>query len=89
MILNRFHNRFAFKLTAGMSGIAVASCGARCHRTGMMDSAMLMIGLSFVFVVVLVGPFLNKKIEANLEAFLFVMGVISATLSKAWSAEVK
>ena len=49
---------------------------------------MLMIGLSFIFVVVLVGPFLNKKIEANLEAFLFVMGVASATLSNAWSAEV-
>ena len=49
---------------------------------------MLMIGLSLIFVVVLVGPFLNKKVEANLEAFLFVMGVVSATLSSAWSAEV-
>jgi predicted cation transporter len=36
----------------------------------------------------LVGPFLNKKIESNLEAFLFVMGVISATIANAWSAEV-
>ena len=35
---------------------------------------MLMIGLSLIFVVVLVGPFLNKKVEANLEAFLFAMG---------------
>ncbi len=49
---------------------------------------MLMIGLSIIFAIVLVGPFLNKKIEANLEAFLFVMGVVSATLSSAWSAEV-
>ncbi len=48
---------------------------------------MLMIGLSFIFVVVLVGPFSNKKIEANLEAFLFAMGVASATLSNAWNAE--
>ena len=32
--------------------------------------------------------FANKKIESNLEAFLFTMGVISATLSSAWSAEV-
>ena len=54
----------------------------------MMDSTMLMLELSFIFVVVLVGPFLNKKIEANLEAFLFAMGVTSATLSNAWSAEV-
>lgn len=49
---------------------------------------MLMIGLSLIFVVVLVGPFLNKKIEANLEAFLFAMGIISATVSGAWSVEV-
>ena len=49
---------------------------------------MLMIGLSIIFAIVLVGPFFNKKIEANLEAFLFAMGVISATLSSAWSAEV-
>ena len=49
---------------------------------------MLMIGLSIIFAAVLVGPFLNKKIEANLEAFLFGMGVVSATLSSAWSAEV-
>ena len=49
---------------------------------------MLIIGLSLIFVVVLVGPFLNKKIESNLEAFLFLMGVISATISSAWSAEV-
>ena len=49
---------------------------------------MLMIGLLLIFVIVLIGPFLNKKIEANLEAFLFAMGVVSATLSNAWSAEV-
>ena len=49
---------------------------------------MLTIGLSLIFVVVLVGPFFNKMIEANLEAFLFVMGVASASLSNAWSAEV-
>jgi predicted cation transporter len=53
-----------------------------------MENSMLMIGLSIIFAIVLVGPFLNKKIEANLEAFLFVMGVVSATLSSAWSAEV-
>ena len=49
---------------------------------------MLAIGLSVIFIIVLVGPFLNKKIESNLEAFLFVMGVISATIANAWSAEV-
>ncbi len=49
---------------------------------------MLMIGLLLIFVVVLLGPFLNKKVEANLEAFLFAMGVVSATMSNAWSSEV-
>src|SRR6516162_6737038 len=49
---------------------------------------MILIGLCLIFVVVLIGPFLNKKIEANLEAFLFIMGAISASLSNAWSAEV-
>ena len=53
-----------------------------------MDNSTLMTGLSVIFLIVLVGPFVNKKIEANLEAFLFAMGVISATLSSAWSAEV-
>jgi len=49
---------------------------------------MILTGLGLIFVVVLVGPFLNKKIEANLEAFLFIMGVLSASLSNAWSAEI-
>jgi predicted cation transporter len=53
-----------------------------------MENSWLMIGLLLIFVVVLGGPFLNKHVESNLEAFLFVMGAISATLSGAWSAEV-
>jgi predicted cation transporter len=53
-----------------------------------MSNTLVLGGLSAIFVVVLVGPFLNKRIESNLEAFLFAMGVISATFSSAWSAEV-
>lgn len=49
---------------------------------------MLIIGLLLIFVVVLVGPFLNKKVESNLEAFLFLMGVVSATISNGWRSEV-
>ncbi|HEV8721860.1 MAG TPA: DUF1646 family protein [Candidatus Binatia bacterium] len=49
---------------------------------------MLAIGLSVIFIIVLIGPFLNKKIESNLEAFLFAMGVISSTIANAWSTEV-
>ena len=53
-----------------------------------MDNSMLLVGLILVFVVVLVGPFLNKKIESNLEAFLFLMGIASASMSNAWTAEI-
>jgi predicted cation transporter len=53
-----------------------------------MNSTMVLSGLSAIFVGVLVGPFLNKKVEANLEAFLFIMGVVSATVSDAWSVEL-
>ncbi len=45
---------------------------------------MLTLSLSLIFLVVLLGPFLNRKIEGNLEAFLFVMGLASATVSGAW-----
>jgi predicted cation transporter len=69
-------------------GTWFASLGTRCHKTGAMENTMLMIGLLLIFVVVLIGPFLNKRVESNLEVFLFAMGVISATLSSAWGAEV-
>ncbi|MDO8688460.1 MAG: DUF1646 family protein [Dehalococcoidia bacterium] len=53
-----------------------------------MDNLSLTIGLSLIFLAVLAGPFLNKTIEGNLEAFLFVMGLLSATVSTVWSAEL-
>ena len=49
---------------------------------------MLTLELSLIFFVVLLGPFLNRKIEGNLEAFLFVMGLLSATVSGAWTGEL-
>lgn len=54
----------------------------------MSISGTLAFGLSFIFLVVLLAPLLNGKVERNLEAFLFLMGVISASLSNAWSSEV-
>ena len=53
-----------------------------------MSNGAITAGLSLIFLVVLLGPFLNKKIESNLEAFLFLMGALSATLSSAWNSEV-
>src|SRR5690349_23793184 len=49
---------------------------------------MLTLWLSIIFLVVLVGPFVSRKIEGNLEAFLFIMGLASATVSSAWSREL-
>jgi predicted cation transporter len=39
------------------------------------------IGLFVIVLMVLVGPFMVKKIEHNLEAFLFVMGVGAVTMA--------
>ncbi len=40
----------------------------------------LSAGLLVIFIIVLSGPFLNKKIEHNLEAFLFAMGILAITI---------
>ena len=45
------------------------------------------LGLFAIVLVVLLGPFLVRKIEHNLEAFLFVMGVSAVTLSSFESHE--
>lgn len=49
---------------------------------------MLFATLTGIFSIVLLGPFLNRKIEGNLEAFLFVMGLAAATISGVWSADL-
>jgi predicted cation transporter len=49
---------------------------------------MLIAGLSIIFLIVLLGPFMDRRIERNLEGFLFLMGLISATISNAWSSEL-
>ncbi|MEW6034520.1 MAG: DUF1646 family protein [Chloroflexota bacterium] len=50
-----------------------------------MSTTWLTVGLGVVFVVVLAAPFLIKRVEANLEAFLFLMGVIATSISAMWS----
>ena len=42
-------------------------------------------GLAVVMAVVLLGPFFSKKVEEELEAFLFIMGIASVSISKLWS----
>jgi len=43
------------------------------------------LGLFAIVLIVLVGPFVVRKIEHNLEAFLFVMGVLAVTISSFYS----
>jgi predicted cation transporter len=45
------------------------------------------IGLLVIVLIVLVGPFLVKKIEHNLEVFLFIMGVLAVTISSFYSRQ--
>ena len=49
---------------------------------------MFTASLTLIFSSVLLGPFVNRRIEGNLEFFLFVMGLMSATISGAWSPEL-
>jgi len=54
----------------------------------MMHITATDIGLFAVFLVVLIGPFTNKGIERNLEAFLFVMGILAVTIAGAWHVDL-
>ncbi|MCE8424796.1 MAG: DUF1646 family protein [Candidatus Methanoperedens sp.] len=44
-------------------------------------SSMVAGGLGIIFIIVLLGPFLTKKIEHNLEVFLFSMGILAVTVN--------
>ena len=47
---------------------------------------MIIIGLFVILVIVFLAPFFVKKIEEELELFLFVMGCIAVTITWQWSA---
>jgi predicted cation transporter len=53
----------------------------------MLPPTIIDLGLFAIVLMVLLGPFLVPKIEHNLEAFLFVMGVLAVTLSSFESHE--
>ena len=48
----------------------------------------MLIGLSFVLLLVLVLPLLFRRIEEQLELFLFVMGLMALLVSGRWSAHL-
>lgn len=53
-----------------------------------MDAIYVDAGLFAIFIAVLVGPFLWKRIEENLELYLFIMGVLAATVAWKWTYEL-
>jgi predicted cation transporter len=53
-----------------------------------MPGTYVIIGLGLILLCVLAMPFLIKSVEHNLEAFLFLMGVLAVTITGLWSFEV-
>ena len=49
---------------------------------------MIITGLCVILLLVLILPFSFKKIEHNLEAFLFIMGIAAALVSKQMSVHL-
>ena len=48
----------------------------------------IVLGLCLVTLLVLILPFIVKKVEENLELFFVVMGVCAVTISGLWSWEL-
>ena len=53
-----------------------------------MNEYMITGGLAAIVAMVLTTPFLSHKVEKQLEAFLFVMGILAVTISGLWSLEL-
>ena len=45
---------------------------------------MVLLGLFAILATVLFAPFLVKKIEQELEIFLFIMGGVAVTITSQW-----
>jgi predicted cation transporter len=50
--------------------------------------AYIVIGLATVVLLVLILPFMSKKVERNLEPFFMAMGIIAVTISGLWNWEL-
>ena len=90
-------NGFYVLLSAAASLVVAIAAAAVGSRISMQQIAPVNlglgitpvdIGLGVVALAVLVGPFTVKKIEHNLEAFLFVMGVLSVTIAGVWEMKL-
>ncbi len=49
-----------------------------------MSDTITVALLGIIFILVLALPFFVKRVEHNLEAFLFVMGALAVTVSREW-----
>ncbi len=48
----------------------------------------IVLGLCFITLLVLILPFIVKKVEENLELFFVIMGICAVTVSGLWSWEL-
>jgi predicted cation transporter len=53
-----------------------------------MNEYLVTGGLATIIVLVLAVPFLSHRVEKQLEAFLFVMGVLAVSISNLWSSHL-
>ena len=90
-------NGFYVLLSAAASLVVAIAAAAAASRISMLQTlpaslgygiTPVDIGLGLVALAVLIGPFTVKKIEHNLEAFLFVMGVLSVTIAGVWETNL-
>ncbi len=90
-------NGFYMLLSAAASLAVAIAAAAAASRISMLQTAPVNLGygitavdagLGLVALAVLIGPFTVKKIEHNLEAFLFVMGVLSVTIAGVWEMKL-
>ncbi len=86
-------NGFYMLLSAAASLAVAIAAAAAASGISILQTAPVNLGygitavdagLGLVALAVLIGPFTVKKIEHNLEAFLFVMGVLSVTIAGVW-----
>jgi len=93
----QYDNGFYMLLSAAASlAVAIVAAEAGSRLLTMQEAPIdlgfgvtpVEIGLGIIALAVLIGPFTVKKIEHNLEAFLFVMGVLSVTVAGAWELKL-
>jgi len=93
----KIDNGFYVLLSAAASLAVAIVAAAAASRILMLETAPVNlglgitpvdIGLGVVALAVLIGPFTVKKIEHNLEAFLFVAGVLCVTIAGVWEMKL-